>query len=72
MNQSVALTVSGSKISYFTGKLEACLRYKEIPYRFQAMTSEYFNHIVPEKTGAQQIPAVELADKLPERRSRND
>jgi len=56
------LTVYGSKISYFTGKLEGYLRYKEIPYRFQAMTSEYFNTIVPDKTGAQQMPAVELAD----------
>lgn len=57
-----ALTVYGSKVSYFTGKLEAYLRYKQIPYRFQAMTAEYFNRIVPEKTGAQQMPAVELAD----------
>ena len=57
-----ALTVYGSKVSYFTGKLEAYLRYKEIPYHFQAMTAEYFNRIVPEKTGAQQMPAVEFAD----------
>jgi hypothetical protein len=56
-----ALTVYGSKVSYYTGKLEAYLRYKEIPYRFQAMTAEHFNHIVPDKTGAQQMPAVELA-----------
>jgi glutathione S-transferase len=56
------ITVYGSKVSYFTGKLEAYLRYKEIPYRFQAMTSEYFNRIIPEKTGAQQMPAVEFAD----------
>jgi glutathione S-transferase len=62
MNDTPALTVYGSKVSYFTGKLEAYLRYKEIPFRFQAMTSEYFNRIVPEKTGAQQMPAVELAD----------
>ena len=56
------LTVYGSKVSYFTGKLEAYLRYKEIPYQFQPMTMEYFNRIVPEKTGAQQMPAVEFAD----------
>jgi len=62
MHPTTAMTVYGSKISYFTGKLEAYLRYKEIPFRFQAMTSEYFNRIVPEKTGAQQMPAVELAD----------
>jgi glutathione S-transferase len=57
-----ALTVYGSNVSYFTGKLEAYLRYKEIPYRFQGMTAEYFNRIVPEKTGAQQMPAVEFSD----------
>jgi len=62
MENSGVLIVYGSKISYFTGKLEGYLRYKEIPYRFRAMTSEYFNTIVPEKTGAQQMPAVELAD----------
>ena len=62
MNQTPAMTVYGSKISYFTGKLEGYLRYKEIPYHFQAMSGEYFNRIVPEKTGAQQMPAVELAD----------
>lgn len=59
---SPALTVYGSKVSYFTGKLEAYLRYKEIPYRFQAMTIEYFNRIVPEKTGTTQMPAVEFSD----------
>jgi glutathione S-transferase len=57
-----ALNVYGSKVSYFTGKLEAYLRYKEIPYEFRPMTAEYFNRIVPEKTGAQQMPAVEFAD----------
>lgn len=57
-----ALTVYGSNVSYFTGKLEAYLRYKEIPYKFQPMTGEYFNRIVPEKTGAQQMPAVEFDD----------
>ena len=56
------MKVYGSKHSYYTGKLEAYLRYKEIPYRFQPMTMAYFNRIVPEKTGAQQMPAVEFAD----------
>lgn len=62
MTSANMLTVYGSKVSYFTGKLEAYLRYKQIPYRFQTMTSEYFSRIIPEKTGAQQMPAVELAD----------
>lgn len=60
--QAPELIVYGSKISYFTGKLEAYLRYKEIPYRLQTMTAEYFNRIVPEKTGAMQMPAVEFSD----------
>ena len=29
-----AIDVYGSAISYYTGKLEGYLRYKEIPYRF--------------------------------------
>lgn len=62
MENTTRMIVYGSKISYFTGKLEAYLRYKEIPFSFRPMTSEYFNRIVPEKTGAQQMPAVELRD----------
>ncbi len=56
------LRVYGSEISYFTGKLEAYLRYKEIAYERISMTPRYFNRIVPEKTGAAQMPAVELPD----------
>jgi glutathione S-transferase len=62
MNQSSTLAVYGSACSYFTGKLEGYLRYKEIPYRLLPMTADYFNRIVPENTGAQQMPAVELPD----------
>ena len=56
------MTVYGCNISYFTGKLEAYLRYREIPYRYQPMTGDYFNRVVPEKTGAKQMPAVEFSD----------
>jgi glutathione S-transferase len=56
------LRVYGSQISYFTGKLEAYLRYKEIPYTLVPMTSRLFSGLVPEKTGAAQMPAVELPD----------
>ncbi len=62
MTDQGIMTVYGSGCSYFTGKLEGYLRYKEIPYRLQPMTMEYFTRIIPEKTGAQQMPAVELAD----------
>jgi glutathione S-transferase len=56
------MRVYGSQISYFTGKLEAYLRYKEIPYTFVPMTARHFNRTVPRATGAAQMPAVELPD----------
>ncbi|HAE27376.1 MAG TPA: glutathione S-transferase family protein, partial [Hyphomonas adhaerens] len=56
------LKVYGLKVSYFTGKLEAYLRYKEIPYEFCPMTARDFMRTIPEKTGAMQMPAVELPD----------
>jgi glutathione S-transferase len=54
--------VYGSEISYFTGKLEAYLRYKEIPYERVAMTARHFNVTVPRATGVAQMPAVVLPD----------
>jgi len=56
------ITVYGLKVSYFTGKLEGYLRYKEIPYAFRAMTARQFTRDIPAKTGAMQMPAVKLAD----------
>ena len=55
------LTVYGSTSSYFTGKLEAALRYKEIPYRFGSI-SEEVNDRIRDNVGVFQIPAVELDD----------
>jgi len=56
------MRVYGSRASYFTGKLEGYLRYKQIPYVFRPMTADLFNRVVPERTGARQMPAVELPD----------
>lgn len=56
------LRVYGSEISYFTGKLEGYLRFKEIPYERIAMTRQDWEHLVPRQTGVAQIPAVELPD----------
>ena len=56
------LTVYGSSISYFTGKLENYFRIKGIPYRLQALTVRHHAALVKEKTGSTQMPAVELAD----------
>lgn len=56
------ITVYGLKVSYFTGKLEAYLRYKEIPYDFHALGGKEFTEMLPAKTGAMQMPAVTLSD----------
>jgi glutathione S-transferase len=57
-----SLRVYGSEISYFTGKLEGYLRYKEIPYERIAMTRHYWSRVVPRQTGVAQMPAIELPD----------
>jgi glutathione S-transferase len=54
--------VYGSEISYFTGKLEAYLRYKQIPYERIAMINRLWRHTVPRRTGVAQMPAIELPD----------
>jgi len=53
------IRVYGSQVSYFTGKLEAYLRYKEIPYTFVA--EGRFGRLA-KLSGAAQMPAVELPD----------
>jgi glutathione S-transferase len=58
---SEELTVYGSAISYYTGKLEGYLRYKEIPYRFVPLSPKIGRRLQQE-TGTSQIPAVELPD----------
>jgi glutathione S-transferase len=53
------LRVYGSEVSYFTGKLEAYLRYKEIPYtRIGAPP----RRVPGPGPAVAQMPAVELAD----------
>ena len=52
------IRVHGAKVSYFTGKLEACLRYKKIPYEFVPARPDRLRR----HTGATQIPAVEFPD----------
>ncbi|MGC6521446.1 MAG: glutathione S-transferase N-terminal domain-containing protein, partial [Candidatus Micropelagos thuwalensis] len=56
------LTLYGLKVSYFTGKMEAYLRVKGIPFRFQSMTGMQFQRDFPKKLGALQMPVVELDD----------
>jgi glutathione S-transferase len=52
------LRVHGAEPSYFTGKLEGYLRYKEIPYERVAASFPQLRR----QTGVGQVPAVELSD----------
>lgn len=52
------LQVHGLEPSYFTGKLEAYLRYKEIPYEFVPCSPDDLK----QATGVGQVPGVKLAD----------
>lgn len=54
------LTVYGAKISYYTGKLEAYLRYKGIPYRKDSPHAH--RKRIRENVGAIQHPTVERSD----------
>ena len=55
------LKVYGARVSYYTGKLEGYLRYKEIPYQYVPF-SRRIAGMLKRKTGASQMPAVELLD----------
>jgi glutathione S-transferase len=54
------LKVYGSKVSYYTGKLEAYLRYKRQEYR--RIPSIAHSKTIIEQTGALQMPVVEMAN----------
>ncbi len=54
------LKVYGSKISYYTGKLEAYLRYKGLPY--ERIPSFAHRPAILANTGAMQMPIVERDD----------
>jgi glutathione S-transferase len=56
------LIVYGAKISYFTGKFEAYLRYREIPYEYRPLDARLYRSVVPRHLGATQYPSVELED----------
>lgn len=51
----------GLRISYYTGKMEAYLRFKEIPHDFVVLNRKLMGRLKSE-TGAAQMPAVELPD----------
>jgi glutathione S-transferase len=55
------LQVYGSRHSYFTGKFESYLRYKEIPYHLVAVNRAAMK-VMRAGTGVNQLPGVRLAD----------
>ncbi len=59
MDPVLPLEVYGAEVSYFTGKLEAVLRYKELPYR---RIPRVPGRQLERATGVAQIPGVRLAD----------
>lgn len=62
LEKLLPITVFGSSISYFTGKLENYFRIKGIPYEFKPMTARGVAPVMKKKTGSTQVPAVELGD----------
>ena len=56
------MIVYGAKISYFTGKFETYLRYREIPYEYRPLDSHLYRSVIPKRLGATQYPSVELDD----------
>lgn len=59
-------TISGMKLygldlSYFTGKFEAFVRYKEIPHQRIELSMGLMRHVA-RQTGLAQMPAIELTD----------
>lgn len=51
----------GLDLSYFTGKFEAFVRYKEIPHQRIELSAGLMRHVA-RQTGLAQMPAVELTD----------
>jgi glutathione S-transferase len=56
------VTVYGSSISYFTGKLENYFRIKGIPYHQKALSHPRVSQQIAENLGSTQMPALQLAD----------
>jgi glutathione S-transferase len=61
-NGGEPLTAYVADVSYFSGKLEAFLRYKEIPYTRRAANVNTLLNEVYANTGMMKMPAVRLHD----------
>ena len=62
MDSLLPITVYGSSISYFTGKLENYFRIKGVPYELRALTAPHGMKLVQQNTGSTQMPALQLGD----------
>ena len=56
------LTLLGSNISYFTGKMENYLRLKQIPYQLESMQFPAVRRVLERELGVMQMPAIILPD----------
>ncbi len=56
------MIVYGSEYSYFTGKFEAYLRFKEIPYERRPLGVVLYSWTLPRLLGGAQLPTVQLPD----------
>lgn len=56
------VTLYGSNISYFTGKMENYFRVRGIPYRLRSMQYPADEKLLQREVGLRQMPAVQLAD----------
>ncbi len=57
-------TLFGMDVSYFTGKLEAYLRYKEIPYERVDVTWGTLLRVIRRQTGVMKVPVVRTPEGL--------
>lgn len=55
-------TLYGMNLSYFTGKLEAYLRYRHIPFTYQELDANIFRGEVLANTGLAKMPALKAED----------
>ena len=56
------MIVYGSEYSYFTGKFEAYLRFKEISYVRRPLGVSMYSWKLPRLLGGAQLPTVQLPD----------
>src|SRR5688500_18029789 len=54
----------GAEVSYYTGKVRAYLRHKQIPFEEVAATREVYRDVIVPRTGVRFIPVLITADDV--------